>query len=123
MKFEPCWESLDHIRNSKYEQSIYSTIERIIQTPGLYIGKKSVKELWSFLGGYTYAYMEIYNYQPHFNSEFQTYIEQRLGKIDVHSWDYIISTGRTEEEAFDYFAELFRSFEIHIAQINNNGLE
>ena len=123
MKFEPCWESLDPIRNAEYEQRIYGTIERIIQTPGLYIGKKSVKELWSFLGGYTYAFMEIYHYQPHFDREFQTYIEQRLGKMDVHSWDSILSTGRTEEEAFDYFAELFRCFEIHIAPNYNNGLQ
>ena len=67
------------------------------------------------MGGYTYAYMEIYHYQPHFDREFQTYIEQRLGIMDVHSWDQIILAGRTEEEAFDYFAELFRCFENHIA--------
>lgn len=101
---------INYKRNTEFERQIYSVINKIIQAPGLYIGKKSVNKLSTFLCGYCFAYIEIYHYQPHFDREFQTFVEERSESEGVAHWDTIISVDRNEEESFDYFVELFRHF-------------
>lgn len=104
---EHTWKNIDYKRKEEYEEQIYSVIKKIIQTPGLFIGKKSVDEINTFLCGYCYTYIEFYSYQPHFDREFQTFVEERIGPKGVMHWNSIISNNRNDEDAFACFVELF----------------
>jgi len=79
-------------------------IEKIRQKPGLYIGKKNLDHLATFMSGYECALNIVSQDFPYFDSKFQRFIESKYGLTYCTShWSKIISANTTEEEAFDLF--------------------
>ncbi len=85
---------------------INSIIEKISKNPGLYIGKKSLERLSTFLSGYECALNMVLQDFPYFDSKFQQFIENKYGlTYCTKHWSEIISANTTEEEAFDLFLQ------------------
>lgn len=85
---------------------------KIKKNPGVYIGKKSVQELSTFITGYECALFEITAKLYTFNYQFQEFIQKKYGTVDsCKHWSDIISVGKTHEEAFDLFYVYWNEFE------------
>ena len=91
-------------------------IERIEQKYGVYIGRKSLSRLSTFLSGYECALEDLTGSRPFFNAEFQAFVEKKEGKeLCTDHWSVILSEGCSDEEAFDkffaYWKEMMSEYE------------
>ena len=92
-----------HYKESLMEQ-IDILLEKIEKQYGVYIGKKSLSRLSTFLSGYECALEDLTGSRPYFNARFQTFIEKKEGKeFCTEHWSVILSEGRSDEDAFDKF--------------------
>ncbi len=86
----------------------YLLLRDIKQCPALYLGKPSLKLLYTFLNGYKHH--EIPS-PPDCLDGFQEYIEEIYDIHTTHHWANIIQFySSTEEEAFNKFYEHFGNF-------------
>jgi hypothetical protein len=94
---------------------IFELLEKIRQTPGLYLGTASITTLRHFLVGYKFARQET-NFLPtdeelDFYQEFQPWLQSHLQVRTVNSWDKIILLQSIDEKAaFEYFFRLLAEF-------------
>lgn len=94
---------------------LLTIINKIKIKPGMYIGTTNVNNLFMFLVGYKTARQELgiklNELEILFYREFQPWLQKRLGIETVNSWAKIISFYcLNEQEAFNYFFELFEEF-------------
>ncbi len=94
-------------------EHIDNLLQKIKDKYGIYIGKKSVRILSTFLSGYICAVYELTGDKSIllFNSKFQLFVEKRnnLNFCNKH-WSEIIAFNRSEEEAFDQFFYLYEEY-------------
>ena len=78
---------------------------------GLYIGKKSLDRLTTFINGYMHCMFMRDGDCPPFLPNFQEFIADRYGIQSSHHWSSIIQFHSIyEEDAFDQFYELLDEF-------------
>jgi hypothetical protein len=90
----------------------YELMQKIKERPNLYLGKKSLECLHSFVNGYIFC---LYNQSgelcPDFLTDFQEYVQIIYSITSTQSWDRIISFYSTsDEEAFYKFFDLLDKF-------------
>ncbi len=100
----------------KRENEFINIIKGVLIHPGAIIGCSKVTELYTFLSGMDYMFMLLKGYRLHFDQLFQCYVENSYNvRPGVRHWDTIITEGKTDEQAFDSFCNLFQGF------IESNG--
>ncbi len=95
--------------------TVFELLERIKQSPGLYLGRPSVHDLFVFLNGYEAARADLdvalTAEEEIFYDEFQPWLQQRLGVRSVTSWAKLIMLSCHDERAgFEQFFELLKVF-------------
>jgi len=93
---------------------LFQLLEKIKERPGLYLGKKSIVNLRSFLDGYYFALMEnglCKEDEISLWKDFQNYIQSRYKIKSSQDWSSIILFFSTDEsEGLDNFFNLFENF-------------
>lgn len=95
--------------------TVFELLERIEQSPGLYLGRPSVHDLFVFLNGYETARADLdvalTEEEEAFYDEFQPWLQRRLGVRSVTSWAKLIMLSCHDEKAgFEQFFELLKAF-------------
>ena len=95
--------------------NLYEILNRIKETPGMYLGRPSVSDLFMFLVGYEFARTEmgaeLDENEELFYDSFQPWLQQRLGVKSVTSWAKLIMLSCHDEKAgFDKFFSLLDEF-------------
>ncbi len=92
---------------------ILAILWKIKDRYALYIGRKSIDELVSFLNGYICAVEQLTGKYTQFNCRFQQFIEvkERLRNDEARHWGQILRENRTQEDAFDLFYVYLEEFE------------
>ena len=95
--------------------NLYETLKRIKEAPGMYLGRPSVSDLFMFLVGYEFARTEmgreLNEDEELFYTNFQPWLQQRLGVQSVTSWAKLIMLSCHDEKAgFDRFFSLLDEF-------------
>ena len=85
-------------------------LKKIRETPGMYIGKKSLDRLAASLSGYACCMREKMGVQDPPLPGFQAYIEAHYNQHSHSWWDIISFDSTCEEEAFDTFYRLLDLF-------------
>lgn len=86
-------------------------LQTIKKRPCLYIGKKSLDRLVTYVSGYMHRAYEAEGVHQEFLPGFQDYIAELYGIHSAHHWSSIIQFYCSyEEEAFDKFYELLDDF-------------
>lgn len=106
-------EILQRITEVKSEY-LYEMLQEIEKRPGMYLGKRSITRLRSFLDGYMGAREDLGLPQTEQEREFngfQEWIQERFNITSSHGWDSIILFYSADErDALDKFFELFEKF-------------
>jgi hypothetical protein len=94
---------------------VFELLEKIRQTPGLYLGTASITVLRHFLVGYKFARQEMEvlptDEELDFYQEFQPWLQIHLQVRTANSWDKIILLQSVDEKAaFEYFFRLLKEF-------------
>jgi hypothetical protein len=107
-------EILQRVTEIKSEY-LYEMLQEIKKRPGMYLGKRSISRLRSFLDGYMGAREDLglprTEQEREFNG-FQEWIQERFSITSSHGWDSIILFYSADErDALDKFFELFEKFQ------------
>ncbi|NJL38971.1 MAG: hypothetical protein HC899_21165 [Leptolyngbyaceae cyanobacterium SM1_4_3] len=94
---------------------VFELLEKIRQTPGLYLGTASITALRHFLVGYKFARQEMgvlpTDEELDFYQEFQPWLQIYSQVRTANSWDKIILLQSIDEKvAFEYFFRLLAEF-------------
>lgn len=94
---------------------LFEVLEKIRRSPGLYLGRSSVSDLFIFLAGYESARneqgIELTHAEKSFWDEFQPWLQNRLGIASVMSWAKLIMLSCHDEKAgFELFFRLLDEF-------------
>ena len=94
--------------------SLYELIEKIKQRPSLYLNKRSLSHLKTFLDGYTFALRQanisVTEEETKFDN-FQEWIEEKYNQYSTQDWsEIILFYAEDEANALDIFFELFQEF-------------
>ena len=91
-----------------------AVFKRIKQRPGLYIGHASIRNFYSFLGGYYFARMDLeitHTKQDRECSGFQEWIQDKYDTTTRHSWaDIILLNSEDDKAAFWKFFDLLDEY-------------
>ena len=94
--------------------NLYDLLSKIKQRPSLYLGKRSLSHLHTFLDGYTFACRQLgitLTEQEKKFEEFQEWIEIRFDQPSTQSWSRIILFySEDETDALNRFFNLFEEF-------------
>ena len=94
--------------------NLYDLLRKIKQRPSLYLGKRSLSHLHTFLDGYTFACRQLgipLTEQEKKIEEFQEWIEIRFNQPSTQSWSRIILFySEDETDALNRFFNLFEEF-------------
>ena len=95
--------------------TIFDLLERIEESPGMYLGYPSVQSLFMFLNGYDFARdeagIELTEDEKIFYDKFQPWLQKRMGVRCVASWAKIIMLFcHDERTGFERFFELLSEF-------------
>lgn len=106
--------------------SFYQLIGKIQKRPSLYLNKRSLTHLKTFLDGYTFALRQanisVTDEEQKFEN-FQQWIEIKYNQNDTQDWSKIILFyAEDEANALDIFFQLFEEF-INEENSNNNQLK
>lgn len=101
--------------------TLFDLLERIKKKPGMYLGYPSVSALFMLLQGYELARselsVELTEKEEQFYSEFQPWLQQKLGVRSVTSWSKLIMLScHDEKTGFEQFFELLEEFQQQQAQ-------
>ncbi|MEG4571532.1 hypothetical protein QUA56_02215 [Microcoleus sp. N3A4] len=92
----------------------YELLNRIQKKPAMYIGSRSISNLFMFLCGYQHArdLLEIpVTEQEKEFAEFQPWLQKKFALVTSASWAKIILFNSTDEShAFDNFFDLLEEF-------------
>jgi hypothetical protein len=94
---------------------LFEVLEKIRKSPGLYLGRPSVSDLFMFLTGYEFARseqgIELTDVEESFWDEFQPWLQNKLGIASVTSWAKLIMLSCHDEKAgFELFFRLMDEF-------------
>lgn len=94
---------------------LFTVLEKIRATPGMYLGRPSVSDLYMFLVGYEFARSEmgldLTAPEQEFYEEFQPWLQQKFGVTTVTSWAKLIMLSCHDEKAgFEHFFKLLDEF-------------
>jgi hypothetical protein len=94
---------------------LFEVLEKIRKSPGLYLGRPSVSDLFMFLTGYEFARseqgIELTDAEEAFWDEFQPWLQNKLGIASVTSWAKLIMLPCHDEKAgFELFFQLLDEF-------------
>lgn len=90
---------------------ILALLEDVKDKYGMYIGRKSLRNLSGFLSGYECAVNRMQNRWSLFNAAFQRFVEDEFNwNGPMYHWSDILLEERTDSEAFDLFYELLEEF-------------
>lgn len=94
--------------------SFYELIQKIKQRPSLYLNKRSLSQLQSFIEGYTFALRQVnipVSKEEREFEGFQEWIEQKYNQQSTQHWTKIILFySEDEANALNIFFELFEEF-------------
>jgi hypothetical protein len=94
---------------------LFEVLGKIRKSPGMYLGRPSVSDLFMFLTGYECARseqgIELTDAEEAFWDEFQPWLQNRLGIASVTSWAKLIMLSCHDEKAgFELFFRLLDEF-------------
>jgi hypothetical protein len=94
---------------------LFEVLEKIRKSPGMYLGRPSVSDLFMFLTGYEFARseqgIELTDAEESFWDEFQPWLQNKLGIASVTSWAKLIMLSCHDEKAgFELFFRLLDEF-------------
>jgi hypothetical protein len=94
---------------------LFEVLEKIQKSPGLYLGRPSVSDLFVFLTGYEFARseqgIELTDAEEAFWDEFQPWLQNKLGIASVTSWAKLIMLScHDEKTGFELFFRLLDEF-------------
>jgi hypothetical protein len=96
--------------------SLFEVLEKIQKSPGMFLGRPSVSDLFMFLTGYEFARseqgIELTESEEIFWNEFQPWLQHKLGVTSVTSWAKLIMLSCHDEKAgFELFFQLLGEFQ------------
>ena len=99
----------------KMDKNLYNLLKMLHHQYGIFIGKKSLDRLMTFVSGYIYCVKERENLQLDFLVNFQRFVETYYNIQNniflFRNWVEIITFFNTsEEEAFEAFFELLEVY-------------
>ncbi len=105
----------------------YELLDRIQKKPAMYIGSRSISNLFMFLCGYQHARdllaTPVTEQEEEF-AEFQPWLQKRFAVNTSASWAKVILFYSTDEsQAFDTFFDLLQEFikdKYPLEQVNDN---
>ena len=81
---------------------LFEVLQKIEKSPGLYIGRPSVSDLFMFIVGYEFARsemdIELTEAENKFYEEFQPWLQKKLGVKSVTSWAKLIMLSCHDEK-------------------------
>ncbi len=94
---------------------LFTLLQKIEKSPGMYIGRPAVTDLYLFLVGYEFARSEIdIELTPpaaRFYREFQPWLQRKMGVKTVTSWAKLIMLScHDEKKGFESFYQLLAEF-------------
>jgi hypothetical protein len=94
---------------------LFEVLEKIQKSPGIYLGRPSVSDLFMFLTGYEFAHseqgIELTDAEESFWEEFQPWLQNKLGIACMTSWAKLIMLSCHNEKAgFELFFRLLDEF-------------
>jgi hypothetical protein len=94
---------------------LFEVLQKIEKSPGMYIGRPSVSDLFMFLVGYEFARsemdIELTEAETKFYEEFQPWLQKKLGVRSVTSWAKLIMLSCHDEKiGFESFYRLLAEF-------------
>ena len=94
---------------------LFDTLNKIKQTPVMYLGRPSVSDLFMFLVGYEFARSELGQTldttEEAFYEHFQPWLQEKLGVRSVTSWAKLIMLScHDEKSGFEKFFRLLDEF-------------
>ena len=94
---------------------LFQVLEKIEKSPGMYIGRPSVSDLFMFIVGYEFARsemdIELSEAEDRFYEEFQPWLQKKLGVNSVTSWAKLIMLSCHDEKiGFESFYRLLAEF-------------
>jgi hypothetical protein len=94
---------------------LFEVLEKIRKSPGMYVGRSSVSDLFMFLTGFEFARseqgIELTDAEEAFWDEFQPWLQNRLGIASLTSWAKLIMLSCHDEKAgFELFFRLLDEF-------------
>ena len=109
---------------------LFEVLQKIQKSPGMYIGRPSVSDLFMFIVGYEFARsemdIELTEAEARFYEEFQPWLQSKLGVKSVTSWAKLIMLSCHDEkigfESFYRFLAEFRQSDELLAKESNSDL-
>ena len=94
---------------------LFEVLEEIENSPGMYIGRPTVSDLFMFIIGYEFARsemdIELTEAENQFYEEFQPWLQEKLGVKSVTSWAKLIMLScHNEKIGFESFYRLLAEF-------------
>ncbi len=94
---------------------VFEVLEKIRNSPGMYLGRPSVSDLFLFLVGYEFARselgIELNEAEQKFFNEFQPWLQKKMNVPTVTSWAKLIMLScHDEETGFEQFFKLLDQF-------------
>jgi hypothetical protein len=94
---------------------LFEVLQKIKKSPGMYIGRPSVSDLFIFIVGYEFARsemgIELTEAETKFHEEFQPWLQKKLGVKSVTSWAKLIMLScHDEKNGFESFYRLLAEF-------------
>ena len=95
--------------------NLFELLKQIQVSPGLYLGRPAVTDLFIFLNGYEFARsqsnVDLTPQEERFYDEFQPWLQRKLGVMSVTSWAKLIMLScHDEKTGFDRFFQLLDEF-------------
>ena len=103
---------------------LFEVLQKIEESPGMYLGRPSVTDLFMFLVGYEFARsqmgIELTETEQLFFDDFQPWLQQKLNVTSVASWAKLIMLSCHDEKAgfeqfFRFLHEFMQSYQISVA--------
>lgn len=104
--------------------SLFEVLQEVEKSPGIYLGRPSVSDLFMFLVGYEFAWnqmeIELTETEQLFFDDFQPWLQQKLNVTSVASWAKLIMLSCHDEKAgferfFRFLREFMQSYQISAA--------
>lgn len=93
------------------DKRLYNLLQVMKERPAVFIGKKSLRYLSTYISGYIHCMYDMEDVHPEFLPGFQEYIEKYYNVQKMKHWSEIIQFfSGTEESAFDRFYEHVEEF-------------
>jgi hypothetical protein len=94
---------------------LFEVLQKIEKSPGMYIGRSSVSDLFMFIVGYEFSRsemdIELSEAENKFYEEFQPWLQKKLGVKSVTSWAKLIMLSCHDEKiGFESFYRLLAEF-------------